>query len=114
MPLPSKHDALQRIHELADAERVEVSRKARTQMDGLGYKEPDVWDMLYELTDTCWDKDLEESHWPPHNPTGTFVTRFLPRSHEEEGKPPDVLFVEVAIGPNDLYLLACKLDGSSQ
>lgn len=111
MPLPTEDEALQRIHELAEAERLDVSRRARIQMDRLGYKDADVCDMLYELTSDCWDRPLEESHWEPNIPTATFITEFCSEAKEEENLPPDRLFVEVAIRADHLYLRACKLDG---
>jgi hypothetical protein len=109
MPCPTISEALARIHELADQEELEVSRKARQQMDNLGYKDPDVCDLLYALEAQDCEK-LEESHWEPNIPVGTF--RAFHRCEDQDAF--DELFVEVAIRPDGLYLLACKLYGSPQ
>src|SRR5205814_1679462 len=110
---PSREQALRRIHELAEQERLEVSRRARKHMDRLGYKDPDACDMLYELGHDCWDK-LDDSHWEPNVPVGTFITEFQSEARMEHDLPADRLFVEVAIRPDHLYLLACKPDGSPE
>src|SRR5438477_11498986 len=106
MPLPSKEEALRRIHQLAGEEKLKVSRRAATQMDGLGYTDPDVCDMLYELTTEDCEK-LEKSHWNADVPVGTFRATFCSRRREEDGHQPDELFVEVVIKDDELYLLAC-------
>lgn len=109
MPIPTRQDALARIRELAELEAVEVSVKARRQTDNLGYLDPDIYDLLFALELEDCEK-LEESHWDPSIPVGTFRA-----SHQCDGQDaPDDLFVEVAINDDRLYLLACKLYGSPQ
>jgi hypothetical protein len=102
-------EALARIHQLAEQEALEVSRKARQQMDNLGYTDPDVCDLLYALEPEDCEK-LEESHWAPNVPVGTFRASHCCLGQDDA----DDLFVEVAIRQDSLYLLACKLYGSPQ
>jgi hypothetical protein len=109
MPLPTRQDALARIHELAELEAVQISTKARRQTENLGYLEPDIYDLLYALEPEHWEK-LEESHWDATIPVGTFCAYHQCADRDEE----DELFLEVAINPEHLYLLACKPYGSPQ
>jgi hypothetical protein len=90
-------------------EEVELSVNARRQKETLGYLDPDIYDLLFELEPENWEK-LEESHWDRETPVGTFRASYqCPRLDT-----PDDLFVEVAIKSDRLYLLACKLYWSPQ
>jgi hypothetical protein len=107
MPLPTPGDALAQIHRLADEDKVEISRNAARDTDGLGYTHPDVCDVLFNLEEhecTC----VGPGKHRPECPVITFVTVFQPEGRDD----PDHLFVEVAINPDSLFVLACKLDGS--
>lgn len=109
MVLPTIDEALSHIRTMAEQEALQVSRKARQQMDNLGYLDADVCDLLYALEWVNCEM-LEQSHWDRTIPVGTFRA-----SHQLEGREdPDDLFVEVALKPDCLYLLACKLYGSPQ
>jgi hypothetical protein len=109
MPFPTIDEVLARIRELAEQEELEVSRKARQQMENLGYTDPVVCDLLYALEVEDCEK-LEESHWEPNILVGTFHV-----VHQcEDRDTADELFVEVAVRDGQLYLLACKLYGSPQ
>ncbi len=111
MHLPTTKQAIQQISELAEAEELDVSRRVRKHMDNLGYLDADVCDMLYELTESDCEK-IAWSHREPYVPVATFCAVFTPRDREIERT--DRLFVEVAIQPDKLYLLACKLYGSPE
>ena len=110
MPIPSKGEALQRIHVLAESEAVEIGDRALDDAGALGYYREDVCDMLYELEEVDCEKIAPGKH--RNDPVATFRTTFLPRRHEEDDLPPDDLFVEVAIRDRNLFVLACKLYGS--
>ena len=111
MQLPTIKEAIQRISELAEAEELDVSRRVRKHMDNLGYLDPDVCDMLYELAESDCEK-IEWSYREPYVPVATFCAIFTPRDRDIERT--DKLFVEVAIHQSSLYLLACKLYGSPE
>ena len=109
--LPTTREALERIWALAEAEEVELSRRAARQSDNLGYTHEVVCDMLYELQETDLES-LDWSHWEPNVAVGTFRAVFT-RSDIDDAVT-DELFVEIAIRPDSLYVLACKLYGSPE
>jgi hypothetical protein len=109
MSLPSKAQALARVHVLADEGEVEFSRNARRDSGTLGYQDPEVWDVLSEIELVeCTRVDLPKWEPAPDAYVLTAITKF-----EKEGRErPDVLFVEVRVNADSLFLLAFKLDGS--